>query len=366
MSVVATAHKGCYLVVSDKPPFDDPRSLPSWCIGYDDELLEEYEDLDDIPDLTIDPEDGVLTILNPSAICRSYFVTVDNCAHIISAEGIDMLNDSSTGERMSFITFIALLKPMTCLCLCTLQPKAPIVAKKKSNKGKKGTKKLKSGITLSALESIKITSDIQDYVPTLNSSAPTKAVDVSSDNVFSLMSSKGTDPTTTIGYNVDMFPLKDTTSEGKNAWLCTQSQGGSLTHFAHPSTYYAVDFRCEIGTPLVAIFDGEVLEIRKESIVSGVHVSNLFSWNSIVIKKSQDDVYVEYVHVHHDGIACVVGDHVKKGDVIGLSGAAGFCPEPHLHLQIQRSRANDAPSVPITLHGCPIVAGQSYPSYLTP
>ena len=34
---------------------------------------------------------------------------------------------------------------------------------------------------------------------------------------------------------------------GGPPFLCTQSAGGALTHFAHPSTFYAVDFRASVS-----------------------------------------------------------------------------------------------------------------------
>ena len=116
-----------------------------------------------------------------------------------------------------------------------------------------------------------------------------------------------------------------------------------------------------MGTTLVAVFSGHVVDIKQNSTVTGVHVSNLFAWNSITLKKMDEEVYVEYVHILHTGVCVAVGQVVEAGDVIGKSGEAGFCPEPHLHIQIQHSIADDAPSVPITFHGDTFTAGCCYP-----
>ena len=89
-----------------------------------------------------------------------------------------------------------------------------------------------------------------------------------------------------------------------------------MTHFAHISTYHAVDFRCSIGTPILAIFNAEVVEVKRDANSSGVRVSNLFSWNSIMLKKLDEEVYVEYVHISKDGIGVSVGDTVDIGQVI--------------------------------------------------
>ena len=61
--------------------------------------------------------------------------------------------------------------------------------------------------------------------------------------------------------------------------------------------------------------------------------------------KLDDGYYAEYVHIRSS--SCKVGDRVRKGDVIGATGAVGFCPEPHLHLEVHASAAKDAPSVPL-------------------
>ena len=59
--------------------------------------------------------------------------------------------------------------------------------------------------------------------------------------------------------------------------------------------------------------------------------------------------YAEYVHIASS--ARKVGDRVQKGDVIGATGAVGFCPEPHLHLEVHASSEKDAPSVPLRFRG---------------
>ena len=73
------------------------------------------------------------------------------------------------------------------------------------------------------------------------------------------------------------FPLRG------ERFLCTQSEGGELTHF-FSGNLHAVDFRCPDGTPVLAVGDGEVIEVRDENTLTGIAVSNLFKWNSIVLK----------------------------------------------------------------------------------
>ena len=45
--------------------------------------------------------------------------------------------------------------------------------------------------------------------------------------------------------------------------LCSQAAGGRLTHFAHGSTWHAVDFDAPVGTTLLAVADGTVAELKQ-------------------------------------------------------------------------------------------------------
>ena len=135
------------------------------------------------------------------------------------------------------------------------------------------------------------------------------------------------EPTETEARTYDAFPLP---REG-GPWLCTQASGGLLSHYAHASTFHAVDFRCPEGTPCLAIADGVIHAVDVSHKDGGIHVSELFRWNAVTLKLD-DGHYAEYVHVSSS--ACKVGDRVRKGDIIGATGAVGFCPEPHLHLEV--------------------------------
>jgi murein DD-endopeptidase MepM/ murein hydrolase activator NlpD len=382
-NVVAAAHTGCFISV---PPSksEECQYVADWCLNCES-LEQSDDDEEEMPDLSIDPDDGVLSIYNSADCSRTFYVTIENCARIVSGRGEDLLDNGAAGSRRECITFIVLMQPRTVMDMCTLVPKL-------SPTQKKNMKKNGGRLSQAALESIKVTSDIQEYIPT-----------------------EPIDPALNVSYDISVFPLQPPHTINTmvpRSWLCTQSEGGSLTHFAHPSTFHAVDFRCPVGTPVVAVFDGVVVEVKGDSTVTGVHVANLFHWNSIMIKKqvrsaaisaatgcsgdageetvfaalsslavsepsahdstgrspdsasspqSEGDLYVEYVHISSEGIFVSEGDVVCAGQVICLSGEAGFCPEPHLHLQVQRSRDVGAPSVPLTWKGAPFKSGQLYP-----
>jgi murein DD-endopeptidase MepM/ murein hydrolase activator NlpD len=130
-------------------------------------------------------------------------------------------------------------------------------------------------------------------------------------------------------------------------YLCSQGVGGSFTHF-YPGTYHAIDFECPVGTAVLAVGDGTIVEVQQENSVTGCHVSNLFQWNSVMIRLN-DGVYVEYVHIRRNSCLVRAGDAVRRGDKICETGDVGFCPSPHLHIQMHESSDKDAPTIMFAL-----------------
>lgn len=302
VNVLSEAHPGCFLALPD-----DDGVYPGWVMGIDTFDGES----DEIPDISIDPDDGTLSIINISEGARTYFVSVENSGAILDQDGNDLLGSSGR----EYVTFVALVGGGRILDLVQLVPK--------------GSRKHFSR----NLSTISISSDIQEYFP------PLMGVPTSD------------------GIDIDQFPLS---SSSGSKYLCTQGEGGSLTHFAHAGTFFAVDFRCPVGTPIVAVFSGRVKTIRNDTSSSGVHVRNLFAWNSIMLESHDGRYFAEYVHVQRDSFRVSVGDMVEKGGILGLSGDSGFCPEPHLHFEVHRSDSAESPSVPILYLGSKFVAGDSY------
>ena len=312
VKAVPDSHVGCYIALPNSLDSENVSiRYPDWCFG-----AEPFEsDEEGIPDISIDPEDGILSVINTSDIARTYYVTVENCSHVRSSDDVDLLAHCRSSRGLDYITYVVLVNPHYCVDLCQVVPQPIMTA---------------TGAIPGSLESVEVSSDIQDFI-----------LDIPSGPV----------------YDLEQFPLEASGA----AFLCTQSVGGSLTHFAHPSTYHAVDFRCPVGTPVLAVFDGTVVDIRNDASNSGVRVKDLFSWNSVMVKHVTDDLYCEYVHVTKDSFRVAVDDIVKQGDVLCLSGDSGFCPEPHLHFEVHTSPTSGNPSVPISWKGSPFQTGSFYP-----
>ena len=78
------------------------------------------------------------------------------------------------------------------------------------------------------------------------------------------------------------------------------------------------DFRAKVGTPLISSNDGVVVLVK----------DRFYSGGSVIIDHGYG-VYLQYYHMSKFNVE--VGQRVKKGQVIGLSGVTGRVTGPHLH-----------------------------------
>lgn len=87
------------------------------------------------------------------------------------------------------------------------------------------------------------------------------------------------------------------------------------------------DFAVPIGTPVHAVHSGTVVKAGSYGAGDGPAYGN-----AIVIKHS-DGTYSQYAHLSK--IKVYVGQYVKTGQQIGLSGNTGNSSGPHLHFEIR-------------------------------
>ena len=78
------------------------------------------------------------------------------------------------------------------------------------------------------------------------------------------------------------------------------------------------------------------MQLTRECIFPGIHVTSLFKWNSIMLALA-DGRFAEYVHIRGGSAVVAVGQRVVAGQQLCESGDVGFCPTPHLHLQLHDS-----------------------------
>jgi len=106
---------------------------------------------------------------------------------------------------------------------------------------------------------------------------------------------------------------------------------------------YAFDFNVKEGTPFYAVRAGLVALVINDQPSEGGG-----SGNWLVIYHG-DNTYGIYLHSPKDGISVEVGDQVKKGGFLGVTGKSGLAGYPHLHfIVVQNDYAWPYDPIPIT------------------
>lgn len=356
---VPEAGPGCYICRRD--------DTPDWLIEWED--VDAYEFIDDdgghdhavdldnsnnsdnrfddvdidndklgVPDVAIDTDERTLSVCNVSkTTTKVAYVSVYDSV-VFGKDGKTQLAQGSTtdnaGQTSTCITFIVLCPPETFCHLVYLQPSS----------------------RTQTLTDIRIESDVSPWTvhPCPDDEHPfrigfplgrSKPVNIISNGKCESNSDND-------------YAIRGSDDNTDDCFLCTQGEGGRLTHF-FSGNQHAFDFQCPVNTELLAVADGSVVEACDKNTLTGISVSNLFEWNSILLevyKESHDEaeessgpLFVEYVHISKSLVQ--KGDKVKKGQVIGYSGSVGFSPEPHLHFSAFRSTDPQAPTCRVRFQG---------------
>ena len=104
---------------------------------------------------------------------------------------------------------------------------------------------------------------------------------------------------------------------------------GYFSRFSHKERA-ALDFKMKRGTKICAARAGVVIRVKEDGDRGGWNKKYRPYGNNIVIQHA-DSSRSGYWHLQKDGALVNVGDTVKQGQVIGLSGKTGYALFPHLH-----------------------------------
>ncbi len=113
---------------------------------------------------------------------------------------------------------------------------------------------------------------------------------------------------------------------------------GYFSHFSHKERA-ALDFKMKRGTAVCAARDGLVVRVKEDGNKGGWNKKYRPYGNVIVIQHT-DGSRAGYWHLQYYGAWVNVGDTVKQGQVIGLSGKTGYTLFPHLHFIVWRFNNN--------------------------
>jgi hypothetical protein len=301
---VAEAGPGCHIAHPESSDW-----ILEWEAAHADDF--DADELSTIPDIAIDPESGTLTVCNLHHYSLVAYITVYEM-RLRDVHGRLLEQGSTTndeGETNQVTTLIVLCPPETFAHLCLILPQ----------------EETDNSTSQIDLEQLRLESDVQAW-------------------------NQHPDPSDVYHDIILAFPLR--TDSTNPSFLCTQGIHGHLTHF-FSGNLHAIDFRCPVGTPLLAVADAVVAQVQDHHSCTGIAVTNLFQWNSILLQvintAPNNPLFVEYVHIQTALVS--VGDQVQVGQVIGTSGSVGFSPEPHLHFAAYRSDHPTAPTVQVSFAG---------------
>jgi murein DD-endopeptidase MepM/ murein hydrolase activator NlpD len=85
-----------------------------------------------------------------------------------------------------------------------------------------------------------------------------------------------------------------------------------------------IDFKVSVGTHVLSIADGKVVYVNEDKSSSG----------GIFIRIDHSELTSQYLHLSK--VYVKTGQSIKKGGVIGLSGATGNITGPHLHFGLRK------------------------------
>ncbi len=135
--------------------------------------------------------------------------------------------------------------------------------------------------------------------------------------------------TTTLG-NVHIEKPDDTVydlpfEKGKQ-FIVGQGYNGSFTH----QNEFALDFDMPFRTIVTAARTGVVVAVVQHFTDNCLQDACKQMGNKVIIAHT-DGSFATYVHLFYNGALVKVGDSVKKGQHIALSGNTGYATGPHLH-----------------------------------
>jgi murein DD-endopeptidase MepM/ murein hydrolase activator NlpD len=123
---------------------------------------------------------------------------------------------------------------------------------------------------------------------------------------------------------------------------------GYQSLFSHYGNF-AIDFKMPQGTAVYAARGGVVIAVKEDETRGGVGKKYVGTENGIVIRHS-DGSHAHYLHLQYNGALVNVGDTVRQGQQIGLSGSTGFSAFPHLHFEVTKGPQKAKAEIPVRFH----------------
>ena len=265
-----------------------------------------------------------------------------------------------------------------CAWLCLLA--APLLADDDHTGFRVITEKSAAGVTLIMKSDycVEYTVTLEATLKNMTSSRPLPlTVDAAGRSSFVLARFTPTDPSRPWRYDFRYYweyggRRKSTDNDadyampfGPGRYVVLQGPRGTYSHGVGTGSENAVDWDVPEGTIVCAARSGRVVGVRDDSTFSGTDPKFKPLGNYVIIKHA-DGTFADYHHLKTGGAMAKLGDDVKVGQPIGLSGSTGFSSKPHLHFAVfQAIDGKKVLSLPFRLktdHGTftEFVRGQAY------
>ena len=113
---------------------------------------------------------------------------------------------------------------------------------------------------------------------------------------------------------------------------------GYFSRYSHRNRA-ALDFKMKRGTNICAARSGIVIRVKEDGDKGGWN-KKYRPFGNVIVIQHEDSSRAGYWHLQYNGALVNIGDTVKQGQVIALSGKTGYTLFPHLHFIAWRSNRN--------------------------
>lgn len=117
--------------------------------------------------------------------------------------------------------------------------------------------------------------------------------------------------------------------------IVTQGFNGVFSHKG--DSQYAVDFNHKTGDRVYASRGGIVVMMKADGKKGGT-LKKFYSEANFITIKHDDGTYGKYNHLAYNGVKVKVGQKIKRGQFIGISGNTGYTNGEHLHFIVYKPK----------------------------